>query len=73
MNFDRFDIVEAYWCFYAEWHAGGLTDRDRAQPGRRSIAQQLHVMQFKPRPNLSSDTLTENGLEIYVNLVETWT
>ncbi len=61
MYFDRFDICEAYWCFYAEWGHDDYTWK---------ICGQLERLQFKPSPDLSSDTLEENGKEIYNQLVE---
>lgn len=65
---NRWDIVEAYWCFYAEWHAGGLTRR--CQNKGRGIAEQLHRLKFRARHDLSSKTLEDNGREIYNALVQ---
>jgi hypothetical protein len=61
MYFDRFDIVEAYYCYFADYH-DGMTSRDYAR-----LSKMTHY--FSPRPNLSSDTLGDNGREIYENLV----
>jgi hypothetical protein len=57
MFFDRFDIVEAYFCFFMEWYCGQNCPR----------YARLCRMDgyFKPRPDLSSDTLSENGRIIY--------
>lgn len=63
----RFDIAEAYFCFYVDWHSGGLTDRCRAKG--RGIATQLSRLAFRPRPNLSTETLETEGREIYEGLV----
>lgn len=61
MRFDRFDIVEAHWCYYTEWHGGQFS---------REYQRLSHMCSyFKPRFNLSSDTLEENGKEIYDALV----
>ena len=65
MNWDRFDICEAYYCFAVEWH-GGQTDPIYQIGGR------LSRMNFKARPDLSYEGLTETGREIYENLKEKW-
>jgi hypothetical protein len=74
-EWDRFDICEAYAVLEWDWHSGGvLWERpsNRRRGERRgytaeSTDVQLARMQFKPKPNLSFDTLTENGQEIYRN------
>lgn len=68
MYWDRFDICEAYWCFYCDWHRGGLTDRDYEHV--RSISETLHRLQFQPSADLSSDTLNDNARAIYDALVD---
>ena len=71
--FDRFDICEAYAVLEWDWNSGGWL-QERPSNVRRGQARgyvgestdvQLHRMQFRPRPNLSYETLTENGKEIY--------
>ena len=62
MYFDKFDICEAYYVYASLWH-GGQTSRDYAIFGK------LHRMGFKPAMNLSVNSLSENALEIYLNLV----
>jgi len=61
-HFDRYDIIEAYYLFLGHYHEGG---------GSRKY-QQLSTMEtrlgFRPRPNLSVETLTENGHAIYEDL-----
>jgi hypothetical protein len=57
MYFDRFDIAEAYWCYFADWHGGQASEEYRRLSGMRRY--------FRPRPGLSYDTLTENGRDIY--------
>lgn len=65
-NFDRFDICEAYACLEADYNVGGwLRERPSNQRRREACAVQLHRMHFKPRPNLSTNTLEENAREIY--------
>lgn len=64
--FNRFDICEAYACLEWDYNLGGwLHERSSNQRRREATAVQLHRMQFHARPNLSTDTLTENGREIY--------
>ena len=73
MYFDRFDICEAYAVLEWDWHAGGwLQERpSNVRRGQRrgyvgeSTDVQLSRMRFRPRPNLSYETLTENGQAIY--------
>jgi hypothetical protein len=57
MFFDRFDVAEAYYLFFAHYHEGQASDKYR----RLSRMSRY----FKPRPSLSVETLTENGREIY--------
>lgn len=71
MNWDRFDICEAYWMYYCHYHASGMTPRCVAKD--RNISVQLHNMQFRPRPLLNDEfDLTENGRAIYEALIERW-
>jgi hypothetical protein len=62
MFFDRFDIAEAYWCFFCDYHEGQWSKK----------YQRLSKMSryFKPRYDLSYETLEENGRAIYDALVE---
>jgi len=62
MYFDRFDIAEAYWCYMAEYHSGGGSKE-------YALSGTFARMRFRPRPNLSSETLEENGAEILAELV----
>ena len=69
--FDRFDIAEAHLLIEHDFHVGGwLRERPSNQRRRESTDVQLHRMRFRPRPNLSFDTLTENGQAIYRSLEE---
>lgn len=69
--FDRFDICEAYAVLEWDYNEGGwLHERPSNQRRMEATAVQLHRMQFHPRPDLSSETLSENGREIYDELVQ---
>lgn len=63
MYWDRFDICEAYFLALCEWH-GGLQSRTY-----RRLCRLTKPGHFSPRTNLSVETLTENGREIYEGLV----
>jgi len=64
--FDRFDICEAHAVLEWDWNMGGwLRERPSNARRREATSVQLMRMQFRPRPDLSYDTLTENGREIY--------
>lgn len=62
MYFDRFDIVEAHYLYYSHYHEGQWSDK------YKRLCRILTKLRFKPRPNLSYHTLSENGQAIYVNL-----
>jgi hypothetical protein len=69
--FDRFDICEAYACLEADYNMSGwLQERPSNQRRREACCIQLARMHFRARPNLSTDTLTENGRVIYDAAVE---
>jgi hypothetical protein len=69
MYFDRFDICEAYAVMEWDYNLGGwLHERPTNRRRMEATSIQLARLRFKPRPNLSSDTLTENGREIYESL-----
>lgn len=59
--FDRFDIAEAHYLYYSHFHSGQWSDE------YRRLCKMSEY--FRPRPNLSIETLTENGQEIYDFLV----
>lgn len=68
--FDRFDICEAHCVLEWDYNVGGwLQERPSNQRRMESTGCQLLRMRFKPRYDLSYDTLTENGQEIYNELV----
>ena len=63
MYFDRFDIVQAYYTFYVNYH-GGQASKDYARLCRIQ-------KYFRPSPSFSGvDSLSDNGLMIYQNLIE---
>ena len=69
--FDRFDICEAHAVLEWDYNLGGwLRERPSNQRRREATSVQLHRMQFKARRDLSYETLTENGREIYDDLVK---
>ena len=69
MHRDRFDIVEAHYCMEVDYNCRGWL-RERPSNQRRMDATHVHLhrMHFRPRPNLTSETLEENGREIYREL-----
>jgi len=63
MYFDKFDICEAYYVFAMLWHRGQWSKE-------YEIFGRLDRIGFKPSPMLNGpENLTENGLNIYLNLV----
>lgn len=62
MNWDRFDICEAYCLFAAEWHKGKWSPE-------YAIFGRLHDMGFRASPMISKDSLSENGRDILANLI----
>ena len=65
MYFDRFDICEAHYVLAMLWH-GGMGSSLYAK------FSQLERIKFRPSPMLSGpEDLTENGREIYQQLLET--
>ena len=65
MYFDRFDICEAHYLLAMLWHGG----MGCSLYGKFA---QLERIEFRPSPMLSGpEDLTENGREIYEQLLET--
>ena len=60
MYFDRFDICEAYYLFFSDYHEG--------QGSEKYCRLSRMLDYFKPSPSLSYDTMTENAQVIYDNL-----
>lgn len=61
MYFDRFDIVEAYYVFFVNYHEGQWSEKYRRQCKMHSY--------FKPGLSVQNGELEGNSLEIYENLV----
>lgn len=64
MYWNRFDIVEAYYLFFCDYHGGMYS------PEYRRLSE--ITTYFKPKPNLSYETLEENAKCIYDNLVSNY-
>lgn len=62
MYFDRFDICEARYLYVADYHGGQGSELYK-------VFGRLNNLGFKPSPLLSYDNLSENGKDIYDNLV----
>ena len=62
MYFDRFDICEAWYLFASEYHEGQWSKLYR-------VFGRLYKIKFKPSPMLRYESLSDNGKEIYDNLV----
>jgi hypothetical protein len=67
-----FDIMDAYWYYYAMWHKDGLTNRDHAS--KRSISQIAHRLNYRCSVGFGIESLkeSERSLDIYNNLVLRW-
>lgn len=66
MIFDRFDVCEAYAVLEWDYNDGGwLRERPSNRRRREATSIQLERVNFVARPNLSYDTLSENGRAIY--------
>lgn len=68
-SYDRFDIVEAWYAWLSDHHVGIVPDPPRSHPNWWQSYNRFSFMEtklsFKPRPNLSEETLTENERLIY--------
>lgn len=62
IHFDRFDIMEAHYLYYRDYHTG----QSSYEYIRLSL---MKIKGFKPHSNLSFKTLTKNGKEIYKQLI----
>ena len=62
MYFNRFDICEAYYLFFCDYHSGM-----HSEFYRRLSAMDAY---FKPSPLLCYENMDENGQMIYDNLVD---
>ena len=64
--FDRFDIAEAHYMVEVDYNVSGwLQERPSNRRRMEATHVQLARCGFKPRPDLSYETLTENGRMIY--------
>lgn len=61
MYFDRFDIVEAYYVFFVNYHEGQWSRKYRRQCKIQTY--------FTPSLSVQNGKLEGNSLEIYENLV----
>jgi hypothetical protein len=68
--FDRFDICEAHAVLEWDYNRGGwLHERPSNRRRLEATSVQLHRIGFKAKLDLSYDTLTEEGKEIYLDNV----
>jgi hypothetical protein len=69
--FDRYDICEAHYLLESDYNVGGIL-KERPSNERRMMSSgfQLSRMGFTPSPFLTFDTLSENGMIIYNELVQ---
>ncbi len=69
--FDRFDICEAYYCLEMDYNVSGvLQERPSNQRRNMSTEWQLHRLGFRAHPLLEYRTLSENGQDIYNDVVQ---
>lgn len=70
---DRFDICEAHAVLEWDYNVGGwLQERPSNQRRFAATSVQLSRLHFKARPDLSFDTLTDDGKYIYLKNVLDW-
>lgn len=72
--FDRFDICEAHLALEWDYNVSGvLQERPSNQRRKMSTSYQLNRMGFHAAPGFNGyDSLTDNGKEIYNELVQRW-
>ena len=69
-DWDLIDICEAHYILEVDYNCSGwLQERPSNRRRMEATHVQLHRMKFRPRSNLSYETLSDNGKEIYRNLV----
>jgi hypothetical protein len=72
-QWDRFDICEAHCVLEWDFNEGGwLQERPSNKRRMESTGVQLERLWFRPANNLSFDSLTDNGKEIYLDKVLEW-
>jgi hypothetical protein len=65
MYWDHFDILEAHFAFYSDYHSGQWSQF------YRRLCHILNVIKFKPGPSFNGyRSLSENGKAIYDQLCE---
>ena len=71
-EFNRFDVVEAWYLWLCCHHCGIVHDPPRSHPNWWQSYNRLSFMEsklhFKPRSDLSEETLTDNERLIYDDL-----
>jgi hypothetical protein len=66
MEFNSFDICEAYYLIEVDYNNGGwLQERPSNLRRMEATHVQLARLRFRPTMGLSYESLTENGKEIY--------
>ena len=67
---NTFDLMEAHYLMEAHFNVSGiLQERPSNQRRKMSTGFQLNRMGFHPMPSLSFETLSDNGKQIYMDLV----
>lgn len=62
MEWDRFDICEAWYLYACEWHIG-------QESPEYAIFGRLSKLGFQPSPLLDKSNLSENGRDILASLI----
>jgi hypothetical protein len=67
---NTFDLFEAHYLLESDFNVSGiLQERPSNQRRKMSTSFQLSRMGFHPMPSLSFETLSDNGKQIYMDLV----
>ncbi len=70
---NRFDIAEAHAVLEWDYNKNGwLQERPSNCRRRQATSVQLHRMGFRARPDLSIDSLEDDGKEVYLTNVLRW-
>lgn len=66
MEYNSFDICEAHYLVEVDYNMSGwLQERPSNRRRMEATHVQLARLRFRPSPNLSYETLSENGRAIY--------
>lgn len=67
---EHFDIVEAWFVWLCGHHCGIVSGRDHKNwwMSYNRLSTEFNKLKFKPAPNLSYETMSEESREIYDNL-----